>query len=254
MSDPATPAPQQRRGIYGVLAIAVLALLVGAAVVFALLSNRTESTTPTAQDTTTAATTTAEAPDPITAVEASPPRQFLYTGGEVLIDAGVCEMDYVLPLDPPGDQLHTVCWVREHFGVAPGSESARSYILGHAWAQQQLVFNPIAEKIAAAIDFAALPEQVPAVDTSVGTVGRFSTDVLDGDEIVLTTDTAVLTYEVVAAYAVDKMEAINDAELMDDSLPQRITLIACAVKDGVDLPYLTIVDAELVASTPLPTS
>ena len=46
------------------------------------------------------------------------------------------------PLDPPGEQHHTVCWVRNEFGVAPGSDSATTYVLGHSWGQDtQEVLN-----------------------------------------------------------------------------------------------------------------
>ena len=58
------------------------------------------------------------------------PTAFEIRGSAFDIKAGVCPMDYVRPLDPPGDQVHTVCWVRANFGVAPGSKSGgTSYIL-----------------------------------------------------------------------------------------------------------------------------
>ncbi|HEY8827681.1 MAG TPA: hypothetical protein VIM17_07970, partial [Jatrophihabitantaceae bacterium] len=48
------------------------------------------------------------------------PTAFEIRGSAFDIKASVCPMDYVRPLDPPGDQVHTVCWVRANFGVAPG--------------------------------------------------------------------------------------------------------------------------------------
>ena len=52
------------------------------------------------------------------------------------IKATVCGMEYVRPLDPPGEQHHTVCWVQHDFGFAPGSNGrGTTYVLGHSWGQ-----------------------------------------------------------------------------------------------------------------------
>ena len=54
---------------------------------------------------------------------AAAPTHFQIAGAGFTIDANSCKMPNVRPLDPPGDQYHTVCWVYEGFGVAPGSTS-----------------------------------------------------------------------------------------------------------------------------------
>jgi hypothetical protein len=74
------------------------------------------------------------------------PTGFEMSGPTFDIKADVCQMNYIRPLNPPGDQKHTVCWVQKGFGVAPGSDSGgTSYILGHAWAKTPLIFNPLSE-------------------------------------------------------------------------------------------------------------
>ena len=63
-------------------------------------------------------------------VKLTGPSGFLLWRRAFDIKANVCQMKYVRPLNPPGDQIHTVCWVRKGFGVAPGSDSGgTSYIL-----------------------------------------------------------------------------------------------------------------------------
>ena len=57
-----------------------------------------------------------------------------YTAPKYRIRAHVCGMEYVRPLDPPGEQHHTVCWVQHDFGFAPGSRGkGTTYVLGHSW-------------------------------------------------------------------------------------------------------------------------
>ena len=74
------------------------------------------------------------------------PTGFEMSGPAFDVKANICQMNYVRPLNPPGDQKHAVCWVRKGFGVAPGSDSGgTSYILGHAWARTPLIFNPLSE-------------------------------------------------------------------------------------------------------------
>jgi len=74
------------------------------------------------------------------------PTSFEIAGKAFRIKAHVCKMAYVRPLDPPGDQRHTVCWVKSQFGVAPGSRSGgTSYILGRAWARHAPVADIMSE-------------------------------------------------------------------------------------------------------------
>ena len=157
------------------------------------------------------------------------------------ITADVCRMNNVRPLNPPGDQYHTVCWVQQGFGVAPGSASGgTSYILGHSWSQAPLVFNPISELATAEINRGA-PEMQSGVPT-------FPVRGLDGAVITLTTPTGELTYTVSRAFAVSKHDAGSVASVVDESVPDRVTLITCAVAGSTDVDDNIIVDAFLTSS------
>lgn len=176
-------------------------------------------------------------------VPAAAPLAFQMKGPAFTIKADVCRMPNVRPLNPPGDQLHTVCWVESDFGVAPGSHSrGTSYILGHAWAQQKLVFNPLSE-------FAM--NHVSATPKMRSGVATYPVRGLTGYRIVLRTRTGVLTYRVDAAYTVAKMEAANVRSLMAETTPNRVVLITCGVKDGVDVDVNVIVYASLASSARL---
>ncbi|MDQ2750706.1 MAG: hypothetical protein M3Y44_14455 [Actinomycetota bacterium] len=173
-------------------------------------------------------------------VAATAPTSFRMTGSAFDIKASVCQMENVRPLDPPGDQLHTVCWVRSGFGVAPGSPSTgTSYILGHAWAQAKLVFNPLSELAAKEID-----QQHPTMTDGVAT---FPVKRLDGYRVTLQTAKGTLTYVVRQAFAVGKMQAASVRSLMANA-PNRVVLITCAVAGGVDLDYNIVVYAYLLSS------
>lgn len=114
------------------------------------------------------------------------PTGFEMSGPAFDIKADVCQMEYVRPLDPPGEQKHTVCWVREDFGVAPGSESGgTSYILGHSWAKAQLVFNPLSELAMREVD-----EQNPEMQSGVPT---YPVKAINGYDIVLQTPNGTRT-------------------------------------------------------------
>jgi hypothetical protein len=178
-------------------------------------------------------------------VPASVPTSFRITGRAFTVNAAVCQMDNVRPLDPPGDQLHTVCWVKQGFGVAPSSPSGgTSYILGHAWAQQQLVFNPLSEY--AMKHLAAHPRMRSGVATTP-VLG------LSGYRITLRTGTGVLSYVVRHAFTVAKERAGYVASIMADKTPDRVVLITCGVKDGVDVDVNVIVYAYLTSATRLTT-
>lgn len=169
------------------------------------------------------------------------PTGFEMSGPTFDIKANVCQMKYVRPLDPPGDQKHTVCWVRKGFGVAPGSDSGgTSYILGHAWAKTPLIFNPLSE-----LAMQEVAGQNPELQSGVPT---FPVKAINGYSIVLRTPTGILTYTVTRAFAVSKAQAGDVKSLMADT-PNRVVLITCGVKDGVDVDYNIIVDAYLRSST-----
>ncbi len=169
------------------------------------------------------------------------PTGFRITGPAFDIPAKVCGMDNVRPLDPPGDQYHTVCWVQEGFGVAPGVGSGgTSYILGHSWAEAPLVLTPLSTTAMAHIDMAK-PVALAGVPT-------YPTTAINGYKVVLTTPNGVLTYTVDSAYAVAKSQAANVAPLMAEHTPNRLVIITCGVNDGADVDVNIIVNATLTSS------
>jgi hypothetical protein len=174
-------------------------------------------------------------------VAAAAPTGFEMSGPAFDIKANVCQMKYVRPLDPPGDQNHTVCWVRKGFGVAPSSDSGgTSYILGHAWAKSPLIFNPLSE-----LAMQEVTGQNPEMQSGVPT---FPVKAINGYSIVLHTPTGALTYTVTRAFAVSKSQAGDVKSLMANT-PNRVVLITCGVKGGVDVDFNIIVDAFLTSST-----
>jgi hypothetical protein len=177
---------------------------------------------------------------PHEAVGPAAPNSFEMSGAAFDIKAVVCQMPYIRPLDPPGDQLHTVCWVRDQFGVAPGSNSGgTSYILGHAWAEQRLVLNPLSE-------FAM--RQVTGRNAVMQSgVPTYPVTNMNGYKIVLRTPRGTLAYTVTRAFAVAKEQAANVASLMANT-PNRVVVITCGVSHGVDTDYNIIVDAYLQSS------
>jgi hypothetical protein len=168
------------------------------------------------------------------------PTSFEITGAGFTVRAHVCQMPYVLPLDPPGDQFHTVCWVKEKFGVAPGSNApGTSYILGHAWAEANLVLNPLS--------IYALRHVSPVATTESG-VPLHNVTGMSGYRIVLHNPRGVLTYTVDRAFTVAKTGAINVASIMAANTPNRIVVITCGVKDGQDVDVNVVLYASLTSS------
>jgi len=167
------------------------------------------------------------------------PTSFLIKGPAFEIKAGVCQMPYVRPLDPPGEQHHTVCWVNKGFGVAPGSDShGTSYILGHAWAEDaNEVLNPLSIYAMNHVDMSR-----PVPQNGVPT---YQVTDLQGYTITLRTPRGTLTYTVKDAYAVAKMQAAQVASLMNTRTPNRVVLITCGVHDGQDIDVNVIVEAYL---------
>ncbi|MHA3702620.1 sortase domain-containing protein [Jatrophihabitans sp. YIM 134969] len=188
-----------------------------------------------------AAPKTKTPPVPHDLVAPAAPTGFRITGPAFDIPAKVCGMDNVRPLDPPGDQYHTVCWVQEGFGVAPGVGSGgTSYILGHSWAQAPLVLTPLSTTAMAHMDMAK-PVALAGVPT-------YPTTAINGYKIILTTPNGVLTYTVDSAYAVSKSQAANVAPLMAEKTPNRVVIITCGVDDGQDVDVNIIVNATLTSS------
>lgn len=240
---------------------AVLAILVILGVVLALALNiptqsgSTPTTTrplgtltvsPTTSSTTS--TTTSTEPPPPPPVNAGPAPanygSFEMHGAVDISGATYDAMPYVLPLNPAGPQQTMVRWV-DGWGVSPqNAKEGTVYILGHAWGQAPLVFNPFSEKATYDIDFNKPAEQVPAYGG--GTVARYSTPILNGSSIVLKdADGHSREWVVDKTWLVNKTEAINDVELNDEADRGRIILIACAVRDNRDLEYNVIVSGRL---------
>lgn len=185
-----------------------------------------------------------------TPTRTEPPRQFVapaaptsfeIKGKAFDIKAHVCKMAYVRPLDPPGDQRHTVCWVKADFGVAPGSKSGgTSYILGHAWAEAPLVFNPLSEL--------AMREVNRVEPTTEDGVRIWPVTGMNGYRITLGTPTGVLRYQVTRAFAVSKQTAADVKSVMAEHTPNRVVLITCGELGSKDYDYNIIVYAHLVSS------
>ncbi len=169
------------------------------------------------------------------------PTAFTLTGRKFTIKAHVCSMAPVFPLDPPGDQHHTVCWVEGGFGVAPSSHAATSYVLGHAWApDSQEVLN----KLSAPATRQVLKAQPHLVDG----VNVYPVHVLDRYKLVLRTPAGRLTYLVNKAYGVRKLDLGSVKSAMNQNAPNRVVLITCAERKGVDYDYNIVLYARLYSS------
>lgn len=154
-------------------------------------------------------------------------------------------MPYALPLNPAGPQNTMVRWV-DGWGVSPkDAEKGTMYILGHAWGEAPLVFNPLSEAVTADVNLNAPPKNVNGTDGKP--VKRYSSDVLNGARIKMRDGANhQRTWKVTRSWLVDKNEAIVDPDIMDDKRPGRIVLIACSVSGSNDLGYNVIVEGELV--------
>jgi hypothetical protein len=248
------PAPSHRRRnlIIAVVCAAVVAAGITAGV---LLSGGSDHKRPVAQhsptpiaplDTTTPTTpapSTSSAPAlPHEVVAAAGPTAFEMKGSGFDIKAHVCGMQNVRPLDPPGEQHHTVCWVREGFGVAPGTTSGTTYVLGHAWGQDSNeVLNPLSEAAMKQVLKTKNPVPLSGIDT-------WPVTVMNGYLLTLKTPKGTLTYTVKHVYAVRKSQAGNVKSLMDESTPNRVVIITCGELNHHDYDYNIIVEAFLTSS------
>lgn len=178
------------------------------------------------------------------------PTSFVYRAPGWTIRAHVCGMEYVRPLDPPGEQHHTVCWVQHDFGFAPGSTGrGTTYVLGHSWAEDPLeVLNHISTT--------AMREVLPKIahhhDRLVSNVATYPITRLNGDMISLRTPSGLLRYTVRSAFAVAKSEAGYVRPLMAQHTRHRVVLITCGELNGVDYDYNIIVNAFLTSSKATP--
>jgi hypothetical protein len=253
---PAAASPRRRAALVaGALAVAVIV----AGVLWATRSDhpakRAAAPLPTVTTPTPPPSSTSPTPDakptvravPHEVVAAAAPTSFVYRSRSYRIKAHVCGMENARPLDPPGEQHHTVCWVRHDFGYAPGSSShGTTYVLGHSWGQDP---HEVLNKISAAAMRQVLPEKARNKVRLIGAVSTYPVSVLDGDTVTLSTSTGELRYSVRDAYAVAKADAANVPTLMNEHMRNRIVIITCGELDHVDYDYNIIVEAFLTSST-----
>ncbi len=242
-------------------------ILAGCLAITTASCSKHESEDPTAQPATeTAATTTETAPatstskKPTTSKKPSkttsagkkanpnkgaPPAgvgTFNMDGPAPIVGATYDSMPYVLPLNPAGPQATMVRWV-DGWGQSPATaEQGTTYVLGHAWGQQHLVFNPISEFVTANVDMNN-PTPVPSVNETP--MQRFVTDALNGSTITMEGPSGARSWVVDTAYLVDKNTAGFDKKLVNEHEPGRIVLIACSVDGNQDLNYNVVVEGHL---------
>jgi hypothetical protein len=174
-------------------------------------------------------------------VPAAVPTAFTLAGKHFRIHAQVCAMAPVFPLDPPGDQHNTVCWVTKGFGFEPGSRSGTSYVLGHSWAPDPLeVLNKASTRATRDI-LRAKPELLDGERI-------YRAKSLVGSHITLRTPRGTLVYEVRLAFGTAKSDLGGIDRIMDQHIRRRVVLITCAELNGVDYDYNVVLDARLVSS------
>jgi Sortase domain len=251
MDAPATTSAPRRRSI--VVAAVSAAVLVAAAVAAYVLSRPAPHHEIEAAPRVIAAapSTPAPRPKPVPtpakptaphdAVAAAAPTAFTLTGPRFTIKAHVCPMADIRPYDPPGEQEHTVCWVRSGFGVKPGSDAATSYVFGHSWAEDPL---EVLNKASAP----ATREILRTKPVTVDGVAVYPVHVLDGYRLVLKTHAGTLTYRVRNVYGVRKRQLGFIKSWFDEKQRNRIVLTTCAERRGVDYDYNIVVEAYLYSS------
>jgi hypothetical protein len=193
---------------------------------------------------TTPSTSAPAPPKPVVphdSVAPAVPTAFTLAGRGFRIAARVCAMRPVFPLTPPGDEHHTVCWVKKGFGYAPGSSSGTSYVLGHSWAPDpREVLNKASER--------ATRDVLRAKSQRLDGVQVYPAPSMLGARITLRTPTGTLVYAVRQAFGVDKMKLGNIAQVMNQRIHNRVLLITCAELNGVDYHYNIVLDARLISS------
>jgi hypothetical protein len=204
-------------------------------------TSATPTSTPTPTPTPTPKPTRTVVPIPHQVVAAAAPVAFHFSGPGVDIRAQVCGMPNIRPLDPPGEQHHTVCWVEQGFGVAPSTTSATTYVLGHAWGQDDReVLNQLSAR--------AMTEVLKTSPVRVNGVDIYPVHNLDHDKLTLRTTNGTLNYTVADVYAVSKDQAGFIHSLMDEHIAHRVVIITCGELSHHDYNYNIIVDAYLTSS------
>lgn len=175
-------------------------------------------------------------------VKASRPLAFTLTGPRFTIRAHVCAMANVIPYDPPGEQHHTICWVKSGFGVAPSSrQPATTYLFGHAWAPDPREVLNKASALATAEVLRVRPHNVNGVPV-------YPVRSLVGYRLILRTANGTLTYRVRSAWGVRKDQLGFVTSWLNPKVPDRVLLTTCAELNGVDYDYNIILNAGLQSS------
>lgn len=256
-----TGSPRSRRTLRMLAAVLLILALVASVVVFLAtrddnlqLSGEPAAPAATSDPASKATSTPSQAPDdkdkkePALGNDGPAPQNigtFTMTGPAAVTGATFDSMPYALPLNPAGPQETMVRWV-EGWGQPPSNAQAGTvYVLGHAWGQAPLVFNPISEVVTGGVDLNTPPQQVNGTDNMP--VKRYSSAVLNGSEITMKdAQNHARTWKVTRSWLVDKNEAIVDPDIMAAERPGRIILIACSVSGAQDLGYNVIVEGQLV--------
>ena len=207
-------------------------------------SATTSSTAPETPRSSETSSSAAPTPPPLNAGPAPAlTGTFEMDGPATITGATYDSMPFVTPLNPAGPQATMVRWV-DGWGESPATaEQGTTYVLGHAWGQQKLVFNPFSEVVTTNVDLGA-PTTVEGLDGVQ--VQRFTTSTLNGSHVRMTSgDGAGREWIVDNAFLVGKDQLGSDADLMNTEVPGRIVLIACAVDGYTDLDYNVIVTGHL---------
>lgn len=247
MAEPTQNAPSRRRRRFTIaaacgVAVALVAVL---SYVFTRPDGHRAAAAPKPTVTTSTAPTPSATPSstvPREPVAAARPTSFTFTGPRFTIKGHVCPMANIRPYDPPGEQHHTICWVRSGFGVAPSStQPATSYLFGHAWAQDsQEVLNK-ASSLATEEILSGHPHMAYGVPV-------YPVHSADGYRLVLRTKTGTLTYVVRSAWAVRKNQLGFIKSWLNPKVPGRVVLTTCAERGGRDYDYNVIWEAYLYSS------
>ena len=259
MTEPTPPRNRRRPVLLGISVAVVAALAVtlvvvlnrdsgisspAAKIVGARVARPSPTRTPKVRATPTAVPAVPAVPHDF--VAAAAPTSFTYAAPHYTIRANVCGMEYVRPLDPPGEQHHTVCWVQHDFGFAPGSKArGTTYVLGHSWAEDRL---EVLNKISAPAMREVLPEVAHRRLHLISNVATYPVTRLDGDVITLRTPAGTLRYTVRGAFAVSKADAGYVRPLMAQHTKNRVVIITCGELHGVDYDYNIIVNAFLTSA------
>jgi hypothetical protein len=249
----------RRRAAVILLATAVVALLVVAGIVGVTHRDGTKhdaaplptltTSAPVPSPTLTTPTpkpTPKRKPVPHDAVAAAAPSGFTYRGAGFTVKATVCGMEYVRPLDPPGEQHHTVCWVQHDFGFAPGTNGqGTTYVLGHAWGQDP---NEVLNKISSRATRQMLTLKRQGKTRSLSGIPTYPITKLNGNVVTLATPHGQLRYTVRDAYAVAKEQAGYVKSLMAEHTANRVVIITCGELNHVDYDYNIVVEAYLTSS------